>query len=225
MVDTVLYFEGDDTSPCRILRSNKNRFGSTQEIGVFEMLKSGLQEVSNPSELFLAERPKGAPGSVVVASLEGTRPILIELQCLTAIPIGKTPHRNCIGVSSNRVGMLLTVLSERIGLNVSSQDVFVNIAGGLSVSEPALDLGIICSMISTASSKPIDSNTVVFGEVGLVGEVRAVNMPDLRLAEASKLGFKRCILPEKNRQRVGEDYGLELIGVKDLKEVIEALIL
>jgi DNA repair protein RadA/Sms len=222
MVDTVLHFEGEGTSPYRILRAIKNRFGSTQEIGVFEMRGTGLCEVPNPSELFLAERPEGAPGSVVVASLEGTRPILVEVQALVAPPAASFGRRTCAGVDSNRVALLVAVLAKRAGLDLVTEDIFVNVAGGVRLSEPAVDLGIACALASSAYDTAVDGKTLVFGEVGLAGEVRAVNMADLRLAEASKLGFTRCILPEQNRHRLEHDHGLELVGVKHLREALKA---
>ncbi len=223
MVDTVLHFEGEGTSPYRILRAIKNRFGSTQEIGVFEMRGSGLCEVLNPSELFLAERPEGAPGSVVVATLEGTRPILVEVQALVAPPAANFGRRTCAGVDSNRVALLLAVLAKRAGLDLVPEDIFVNVAGGVRVSEPAVDLGIAVALASSAYDKAVDGKTLVFGEVGLAGEIRAVNMVDVRLSEAAKLGFERCVLPEQNLLRLESDHGLKLIGVSNVKEALRAL--
>ncbi|MCP4444129.1 MAG: DNA repair protein RadA [Myxococcales bacterium] len=223
MVDTVLHFEGEGTSPYRILRAIKNRFGSTQEIGVFEMRGSGLCEVPNPSELFLAERPEDAPGSLVVATLEGTRPILVEVQALVAPPAANFGRRTCAGVDSNRVALLLAVLAKRAGLDLVPEDVFVNVAGGVRVFEPAVDLGIACALASSAYDNAVDGKTLVFGEVGLAGEVRAVNMADIRLSEAAKLGFERCVLPEQNRQRLESDHGLTLVGVSTVKEALRAL--
>jgi DNA repair protein RadA/Sms len=223
MVDTVLHFEGEGTSPYRVLRAIKNRFGSTQEIGVFEMISSGLREVPNPSELFLSERPEGAPGSVVVASLEGTRPILVEVQALVAPPAATFGRRTCAGVDGNRVALLLAVLAKRAGLDILSEDVFVNVAGGVRLSEPAVDLGVACALASSAYDSPVAAKTVVFGEVGLAGEVRAVNMVDVRIAEARKLGFECCILPEQNLRRCETPKGIELIGVKSLREALKAM--
>ncbi len=223
MVDTVLHFEGEGTSPYRLLRAIKNRFGSTQEIGVFEMRGTGLCEVPNPSELFLAERPEEAPGSVVVASLEGTRPILVEVQALVAPPAASFGRRTCAGVDSNRVALLLAVLAKRAGLDLVSEDIFVNVAGGVRLSEPAVDLGIACALASSAYDSAIHAKTLVFGEVGLAGEVRAVNMADLRLSEAAKLGFERCILPKQNLGRLEHDHGLALVGVKSVKEALKVL--
>ncbi len=223
MVDTVLHFEGEGTNPYRILRAVKNRFGSTQEIGVFEMRSAGLCEVPNPSELFLAERPEGAPGSVVVASLEGTRPILVEVQALVAPPAANFGRRTCAGVDSNRVALLLAVLAKRASLDLVSEDIFVNVAGGIRLNEPAVDLGIACALASSAYDNAIDGKTMVFGEVGLAGEVRAVNMADVRLSEAHKLGFTRCIMPKQNLRRLEHAHGLELVGVTHLHEALEGI--
>jgi len=223
VVDTVLQFEGEGASPYRILRALKNRFGSTQELGVFEMRSSGLCEVTNPSELFLAERPVGAPGSVVVASAEGSRPILVEVQALVAPPSAGVGRRTAAGVDGNRVALLLAVLAQRAGYDVLASDVFVNVAGGVRLSEPAIDLGVACAIASSDTGRPVDAHTVVFGEVGLAGEIRAVNLPDIRLAEARKLGFSRCILPAQNRSRLETDHGLELCGVATVEEALDAL--
>jgi DNA repair protein RadA/Sms len=223
MVDTVLHFEGEGENPYRILRGIKNRFGSTQEIGVFEMRSQGLREVENPSELFLSERPEEAPGSVVVPSLEGTRPILVEVQALVAPPAGTIARRTSAGVDNNRVALLLAVLARRAGLDVLGDDIFVNVAGGIKLSEPAADLGVACAIASSAFDQIVDAQTVVFGEVGLAGEIRAVSMADLRLAEASKLGFTRCILPIQNKRRLEGRPGLEVHGVAHLKEALKLL--
>ncbi len=223
VVDTVLEFKGEGGSPYRILRALKNRFGSTQEIGVFEMRSSGLVEVTNPSELFLAERPVGAPGSVVVASAEGSRPILVEVQALVAPAAAGVGRRTVAGVDSNRVALLLAVLAQRAGLDVLSYDVFINVAGGVRLAEPAVDLGVACAIASSARGRAIDSRTVLFGEVGLAGEIRAVNLSDVRLAEAAKLGFKRCLLPKQNRARVEDECGLELVGVGSLEAALDLL--
>ncbi|HET6370480.1 MAG TPA: DNA repair protein RadA, partial [Nitrospiria bacterium] len=198
IVDTVLYFEGDKGHPYRILRAVKNRFGSTNEIGVFEMKGNGLIEVENPSGLFLAERPKDAAGSVVVAAQEGTRPILVELQALVSPSHIGMARRTALGVDSNRVSLLLAVLDKRIGLNLSGMDVFVNVVSGIEVDEPAIDLGIVAAVASSLRDRPIDSKTVVFGEVGLAGEIRGIQQPEMRLKEAVKLGFRRCLLPRRN---------------------------
>jgi DNA repair protein RadA/Sms len=223
VVDAVIYFEGEGGSPYRILRAHKNRFGSTQEMGVFEMRSSGLREVQNPSELFLAERPLGAPGSVVVASAEGSRPILVEVQALVAPPSAGVGRRTAAGVDGNRLALLLAVLAQRAGCDVLSEDVFVNVAGGLRVAEPAIDLGVACAVASSARGRSVDARTVVFGEVGLTGEVRAVSFADVRLAEAAKLGFQRCLLPRQNHARLDDDYGLELVPIERLSQALGLL--
>ena len=206
-----------------MLRALKNRFGSTQEIGVFEMRSAGLREVDNPSELFLAERPRGAPGSVVVASAEGSRPILVEVQALVAPPSAGVGRRTAAGVDGNRVSLLLAVLAQRAGCDVLSRDVFVNVAGGVKLAEPAIDLGVACAVASSARGRAVDACTLVFGEVGLAGEVRGVSLPEVRLAEATKLGFTRCILPEQNRARLEAIPGLELHGVRSLSAALDFL--
>ncbi len=223
MVDVVLQFEGDGAGPYRLARASKNRFGSTQEVGVFEMRSEGLVEVLSPSELFLAERPAGAPGSVVVASADGSRPILVEVQALVAPPSAGIGRRTAAGVDTARVSLLLAVLAQRAGCDVLMNDVFVNLAGGARVSEPAVDLGVALAIASAARRRPIDPRTVVFGEVGLAGEVRAVSLPELRLAEARKLGFTRCVVPERNKARLSDDGGLELVPVGTLTQALEAL--
>lgn len=223
VVDTVLEFKGEGGSPYRILRALKNRFGSTQEIGVFEMRGSGLMEVANPSELFLAERPLGAPGSVVVASAEGSRPILVEVQALVAPAAASLGRRTVAGVDGNRVSLLLAVLAQRAGCDVLSYDVFVNVAGGVRLAEPAVDLGVACAIASSARGRAIDARTVLFGEVGLAGEIRAVNLADVRLAEAAKLGFQRCLLPKQNRARVENACGMQLEGVGSLEAALDLI--
>jgi DNA repair protein RadA/Sms len=223
VVDAVIHFDGEGGSPYRVLRAQKNRFGSTQEIGVFEMRAAGLREVHNPSELFLAERPLGAPGSVVVASAEGSRPILVEVQALVAPPSAGVGRRTAAGVDGNRVSLLLAVLAQRAGCDVLSQDVFVNVAGGARLAEPAVDLGIACAIASSARGRAVDARTLVFGEVGLAGEIRAVTLADVRLAEAAKLGFSRCVLPAQNRARLDNDGGLELCGVDRLEAALDLL--
>jgi DNA repair protein RadA/Sms len=224
VVDAVLQFEGEGGSPYRVLRAAKNRFGSTQEIGVFEMRSGGLREVTNPSELFLAERPLGAPGSVVVASAEGSRPILVEVQALVAPASAGVGRRTAAGVDGNRVSLLLAVLAQRAGCDVLARDVFVNVAGGVRLAEPAVDLGLACAVASSARGRAVDARTVVFGEVGLAGEVRAVPLAEVRIAEAAKLGFTRCILPEQNRSRLDPvPRGLELAGVTTLRAALDLL--
>ncbi|HEY1585701.1 MAG TPA: DNA repair protein RadA [Polyangia bacterium] len=223
VVDCVLYFEGERTHNYRILRTTKNRFGSTNEIGVFEMRAEGLGEVQNPSALFLAERPLGAPGSVVVASVEGSRPILVEIQALVAHAAG-LPRRTALGIDPNRVSLLLAVIERRAGVDVLGQDVFVNVAGGVRLSEPASDLGVLAAVVSSARGRPVDAHTLCFGEVGLAGEVRAVGGAELRLAEAKKLGFRRCVLPELTRAQLHGKPDMELVGVRDVGAALEALL-
>jgi DNA repair protein RadA/Sms len=226
IVDTVLYFEGDRGHAFRILRAVKNRFGSTNEIGVFEMKDSGLAEVANPSELFLAERPKDATGSVVVSSLEGTRPILAELQALVTPTKMTMPRRTTIGVDYNRVSLLIAVIEKRVGMHLMGMDVFVNVVGGLKIDEPAVDLGIIAAVASSFREKPIDPNTVVMGEVGLAGEVRAISQAETRLKDAAKLGFTRCVLPAANVEKLDKAAGLskmQLMGVRTVEEAMERL--
>ncbi|HTM18867.1 MAG TPA: DNA repair protein RadA [Kofleriaceae bacterium] len=224
VVDAVLQFEGEGGSAYRVLRAAKNRFGSTQEIGVFEMRGAGMVEVPDPSALLLAERPLGAPGSVVVASAEGSRPILVEVQALVAPASAGVGRRTAAGVDGNRVSLLLAVLAQRAGCDVLARDVFVNVAGGVRLAEPAVDLGLACAVASSARGRAIDARTAVFGEVGLAGEVRAVPLAEVRIAEAAKLGFTRCILPEQNRSRLeGVPAGLDLLGVTSLRAALDLL--
>ena len=224
LVDTVFYFEGERDHPYRILRAVKNRFGSTNEIGVFEMQGTGLQEVKNPSEIFLSERPIGASGSVVTPSIEGTRPILVEIQALVSPCNFGVPRRTTIGIDYNRVSLLVAVLEKRAGLNILSQDIFMNVAGGVRIEEPAIDLGISAALASSFLNKPIDSEIVVFGEVGLSGEIRGVPQVELRLKESEKLGFKRCVLPQVNLERLKRsDDEMSLIGVNSIEKAIEVL--
>jgi len=223
MVDTVLYFEGERGHNFRILRAVKNRFGSTNEIGVFEMKEAGLQEVTNPSELFLSERPLQVPGSVVVCSMEGTRPILVELQALVSPSFLAVPRRTTIGVDYNRVALLVAVLEKKMSVNLFNQDIFVNVAGGVHVDEPAVDLGIVAAVASSYQEKPIDPQTVLLGEVGLAGEIRGIAQAEARLKEAGKLGFKRCILPLSNSRQLGHVKSPELAGVSSLEECWQIL--
>lgn len=223
MVDTVLYFEGDSGSPYRILRAVKNRFGSTNEIGVFEMKTSGLHEVKNPSELFLAERPKHEPGSAVIASIEGTRPLLVEIQALVSYSSLGVPRRTTIGVDYNRVSLLVAVLEKKLGLQLGNQDIFVNVAGGVKLNEPAVDLGLVAALASSFKNKPIDPSIIVFGEVGLAGEIRTVSQAELRVNEAAKLGFKRVVLPKKNHARLKIDSSVDIIGVSNVGEALEII--
>jgi DNA repair protein RadA/Sms len=224
VVDAVLHFEGEGTLAYRVLRGLKNRFGSTAELGVFSMRQGGLVEVKNPSEMLLAERPVGAPGSVVVASADGARPLLVEVQSLVAPAAAGFGRRTADGVDTSRVALLIAVLAERAGCNVLAKDVFVNVAGGIRLSEPAVDLGIACAIASAERRVALPPRTLVFGEVGLAGEVRGVTHAELRLAEAAKLGFERVILPKQNQQRVEGNFGIELVGVQSLRQALGALL-
>lgn len=223
MVDTVLYFEGDRHASYRILRGVKNRFGSTNEIGVFEMRQNGLREVKNPSEFMLDGRPEHASGSVVACSMEGTRPILLEIQALVCESSFGMPRRTAAGTDYNRVNLLMAVLEKRIGYRLSNYDAYVNIAGGIKINEPAVDLGIVMAIVSSYKNKPVDESTIVFGEVGLSGEVRAVNMPEQRVAEAKKLGFKTCIMPAVSVESVKNIKDIKVVGVKNINETINLL--
>lgn len=223
MVDTVLYFEGDRHASYRILRGVKNRFGSTNEIGVFEMQKSGLVEVENPSEYMLSGRPENASGSVVACAMEGTRPMLMEIQALVCKTNFGMPRRTAAGIDYNRVNLLMAVLEKRLGLPLSDYDAYVNIAGGIRMNEPAADLGIVMAIISSYKNRPVPEDTILFGEVGLSGEVRAVTMPEQRVAEAKKLGFKTCIIPKVSAETVRDTEGINVIGVKTIKEAIALL--
>lgn len=223
MVDTVLYFEGDAGHPFRILRAVKNRFGSTNEIGVFEMKEEGLCEVLNPSELFLAERPLGVAGSVVVATLEGSRPLLVELQALVSASTLGTPRRTTIGVDHNRLALLVAVLEKKVGLNLPCHDIFLNVAGGVKLSEPAADLGMVVAVASSHLDRPLGQKTLLLGEVGLAGEVRGITQPEVRVKEAAKLGFTTCVLPAGNLKQVQAE-NVELIGVKSVEEVLKKVL-
>lgn len=223
LVDTVLYFEGERHHAYRVLRAVKNRFGSTNEIGVFEMTERGLAEVKNPSGFFLSERPQGAPGSVVVASLEGSRPLLLELQALVSPAGFGTPRRTVLGMDYNRVCLLLAVLEKRLGFPLQTQDVFVNVAGGARVVEPAADLGLIVAAASSYMDRPVKENLVVFGEVGLAGEVRAVTGLELRLREAAALGFSGAVVP-RNNLSAEIPLPLDARGVASIEEAIHALL-
>ena len=223
MVDTVLYFEGDAGHPFRILRAVKNRFGSTNEIGVFEMKEGGLAEVKNPSALFLAERPLSVPGSVVVAALEGSRPLLVELQALVTGSSFGVPRRTTIGVDHNRLALLVAVLEKKVGLSLAGQDIFLNVAGGAKLNEPAADLGMIVAVASSHLDKVVDPHSMILGEVGLAGEVRGITQPEMRVKEAVKFGFHRCILPAGTTKQV-KVKGMELIGVKSVEEALERVL-
>lgn len=220
MVDTVLYFEGDRHAVYRILRGVKNRFGSTNEIGVFEMREEGLVEVANPSEYMLSGKPQGASGSVVACSMEGTRPILLEVQALVCHSSFGIPRRTAAGTDTNRVNLLMAVLEKRLNLRLGECDAYVNIAGGIKMNEPALDLGIVLAIISSYKERGIDDKTICFGEVGLSGEVRAVSMAQQRIQEARKLGFTTCILPKVTLDALKNTEGITLIGVGNVKEAV-----
>ena len=221
MVDTVLYFEGSGGHPYRILRAVKNRFGSTNEIGVFEMQEQGLREVGNPSELFLAERPEQTAGSAVVAALEGSRPILVELQALVSGSSFGTPQRTAIGIDHKRVALLVAILEKKVELSLAGQDIFLNVAGGVRLDEPAVDLAAIAALASSHLNRVINPHMVMFGEVGLTGEVRAVSQPELRVKEAARLGFTHCILPQGNLKNIDIPKSIELIGVSHASQALE----
>ena len=223
MVDTVLYFEGDRHASYRILRSVKNRFGSTDEIGVFEMVTEGLREVKNPSEFMLEGRSADGSGSVVACAMEGTRPLLLETQALVTRSNFGMPRRTSAGVDYNRVNLLMAVLEKRLGYRLGDFDAYVNIAGGIRLNEPAVDLAICMALVSSFKDITIDRETVLFGEVGLGGEVRAVSMADQRIREAKKLGFKRVIMPISNARNIKEVHDFEVIGVSTVKEAVEKL--
>mgnify|MGYP000378051071 CR=1 FL=1 len=219
MVDTVLYFEGERSESYRIIRAVKNRFGATNEIGVFEMCHEGLREVLNPSEYMLEGKPSGEPGSVVVCLMEGTRPIMVEIQALVCHTNFGMPRRTAAGADYNRMNLLMAVLEKKAGMQLSGCDAYLNIAGGLKVSEPALDLGMVMALISSFRNIPIPDRTIVFGEVGLTGEVRSVSQAKQRVAEAVKLGFEECILPAACLKSVGDISGIRLTGVKSVSEL------
>ena len=223
MVDTVLYLEGERYFSYRILRGVKNRFGSTNEIGMFEMKSEGMVEVLNPSSVLIEEREDVPPGSIIVASIEGTRPILVELQALTTMSVFGIPRRTANGIDYNRLTLLIAVLEKRAGLPLGGQDVYLNIVGGIKINEPALDLGTILSVCSSYKNIPIPKGTIAIGEVGLTGEVRAVNMIEKRVKEAEKLGFKTCILPESNKKLLKDKFNLDIIGVKNILEAMKYL--
>jgi DNA repair protein RadA/Sms len=223
MVDTVLYFEGDRNHIFRILRAVKNRFGSTNEIGVFEMKDQGLEEVGNPSAVFLSERPDGAPGSAVTASMEGTRPIMVELQALVSSSSFGTSRRTILGLDPNRVALLAAVMEKKVGMHLVGHDIFMNVAGGVKIDEPAVDMGIVAAIASSFLDKPIADGTLVLGEVGLAGEVRGVGQLETRISEARKMGFTRCLVPESNRRRIADADGVEIAGVDSITRAVESL--
>lgn len=220
MVDTVLYFEGDRHASYRILRAVKNRFGSTNEIGVFEMCNTGLEEVKNPSEYMLNGRPEDASGSVVACSMEGTRPILVEIQALVCQSNFGIPRRTAVGTDFNRVNLLMAVLEKKVGLRLAASDAYVNIAGGMKMTEPAIDLGICLAIVSSAKDIVIPDNVMVFGEVGLSGEIRAVSMAGQCVQEAKKLGFGTVVLPEVCKSSVGKVEGINLVYVSQIRDAI-----
>jgi DNA repair protein RadA/Sms len=223
MVDTVLYFEGSQNNVFRVLRAVKNRFGSTNEIGVFEMRENGLCEVSNPSSVFLSERPRLVPGSVVTASIEGSRPILLEIQGLVARSNFGTPRRTVLGVDYNRVSLLVAIMEKKLGLHLANEDIFVNVAGGVKVDEPAVDLGIVSVIASSFLDKPVKGRTVVLGEIGLTGEVRTISRVEQRVGEAAKMGFTRCLLPGNNLKHLKGRNAMALVGVHTVSELVDLL--
>lgn len=218
MVDTVLYIEGDKSATYRILRGVKNRFGSTNEIGVFEMRENGLVEVNNPSEYMLSGKPEGEPGSVVTASLEGTRPILVEVQALVSHTNFNLPRRTAAGTDYNRVNLLMAVLEKRLGITMSDKDAYINVAGGMRITEPALDLAVVLTLLSSYKNKELENKTIAFGEVGLTGEVRAVTMAEQRVAEAQKMGFTTCVLPKSNMENIKQSK-IKLLGISNIYQL------
>jgi DNA repair protein RadA/Sms len=225
VVDTVLYFEGERHHSHRVVRAVKNRFGAVSELGVFEMTSTGLRPVPNPSKMFLAERPTNAPGSAVLCSIEGSRPILVEVQALVSSSTYGTARRMASGIDSQRLSLLLAVLEKRAGLNLIGDDVFVNIAGGMTVDEPASDLGVLAAISSSVRNRPIPATTAMFGEVGLAGEVRGIAQATLRIREAAQMGFRRCIMPEANIEpTVTADGECELVGVRTVGDALDALL-
>jgi len=223
IVDTVLYFEGDGGHAYRLLRTVKNRFGSTNEIGIFEMSDAGLLEVENPSELFLLERPMNVSGSTVVATVEGTRTLMVEIQSLVSQTNFGMPRRTTIGVDYNRVNLLVAVLEKKVGMHLGGMDVFVNVVGGLKIVEPAVDLGVVTTIASSMRDVPVDPRLFVFGEVGLSGEIRAVAHAETRIKEASKIGFRRAVIPAGNYEKIKGDFGLQIIGVKNVEDCLSAV--
>jgi len=224
MVDTVLYFEGEKNYAYRILRTVKNRFGPSNEIGVFQMEEQGLKEVLNPSQIFLSERKKNLPGSVVVCSIEGTRPILLELQALVSPTNYGVPQRVSTGIDYKRLALLLAILEKREGIHLGLFDVFVNVAGGIRVDEPGVDLGVALALISSFKDLPADKETVVMGEVGLAGEVRAISQIEARIKEAEKLGFKRCVIPESNKKNLSSRFSIEIFGIERIDQTFNLIL-
>jgi len=224
IVDTVLYFEGGGAHPYRVLRAHKNRFGSASEIGVFEMKARGLAEVANPSALFLAERPKDAAGSAVTAALSGTRTLLVEVQALVAPTGFGTPRRTALGLDPSRVALLAAVLEKKVGLDILGCDLFVNVAGGMTLEDPGADLATVAALASSFRDKVIEARTLVLGEVGLAGEVRAVAQAEARLSEAARLGFRRAVIPAGNARHAEVPAGMEVVGVETVEEALERLL-
>ena len=223
MVDTVLYIEGERYFSYRILRSVKNRFGSTNEVGMFEMKNEGMVEITNPSSILISDRKDNPAGSVIVASIEGTRPLLVELQALTTPSVFGIPKRTANGIDYNRLAVLIAVLEKRAGLALGGQDVYLNVVSGIKIAEPAIDLGVVLACTSSYKNVSIPQNVVAIGEVGLTGEVRAVNMIEKRIKEAEKLGFQKCIIPESNKKLLKDSFKLDIIGVKNINEAIRDL--
>ncbi len=223
MVDTVLYLEGERYFSYRILRGVKNRFGSTNEIGMFEMKEEGMCEITNPSDILISEREENSSGTCIISSMEGTRPILVELQALTSQTVYGIPKRTANGFDYNRLALLIAVLEKKAGMALGNQDVYLNVAGGLKLNEPSIDLGVIMVVASSYKDKAIPKNMVIMGEVGLTGEVRRINFIEKRIKEAEKLGFKTCIIPESNKKDLKDIYQLDIIAVKDVKEAIRKI--
>ena len=223
MVDTVLYLEGERYFSYRILRGVKNRFGSTNEVGMFEMKNEGMVEITNPSSILISERNDNPAGSVIVASMEGTRPLLIELQALTTPSVFGIPKRTANGIDYNRLAVLIAVIEKRAGIGLGTQDVYLNVVSGIRIAEPAVDLGVVLACVSSYKNVSIPQDVVAIGEVGLTGEVRGVNMIEKRLREAERLGFKKCIIPESNKKLLKENFKLDIIGVRNINEAIKGL--
>ena len=223
MVDTVLYIEGERYFSYRMIRGVKNRFGSTNEVGMFEMQEKGMAEITNPSSILISEREDNPSGSVVVATVEGTRPLLVELQALVTQSVFGLPRRTANGIDYNRLTLLVAVMEKKAGFMLGNQDVYLNVVGGLKVNEPALDLGIILATASSFKNVSIPKGVIALGEVGLTGEVRTINMMEKRLKEAERLGFKKCIIPENNKKLLKESYKLDIIGVKNINEAMKAI--
>lgn len=223
MVDTVLYLEGERYFSYRILRSVKNRFGSTNEIGMFEMQSEGMVEIKNPSQVLISEREDNSPGSIIVASMEGTRPLLIELQALTTPSVFGIPKRAANGIDYNRLTMLIAVLEKKSGLAIGTQDVYLNVVSGIKLIEPAVDLGVVLAVCSSFRNKPIAKDIVAIGEVGLTGEIRTVNMIEKRIKEIEKMGFRTCIIPENNKKLLKEKYKIDIIGVRTINEAMQKI--